>query len=134
MKKGICKCKKIKVHHRIHEINNKLFTFFFKFIVQEFQKLYIGGTRFHWIARTRLNRVRVFCQDVLGYTGYEAKYPLHEALIFKMIFRTYTKEQMINEYKFSPKVLGEEFDIIENCLKRRLTIRNMKKFMNLGVV
>ena len=38
----------------IHEIDNKLFAYFFQFMLTIFCNMFTGTKRFHWITRTKV--------------------------------------------------------------------------------
>ena len=40
-------------HIRVHEVDNFLFTAFFRFLINRFKEMYEGGKRFHWVPKTK---------------------------------------------------------------------------------
>ena len=76
---------------RCHEIDNKLFTFFFSYLRNQFKEIWPGDKRFHWIYSTRVLNSRAFYEVLTGAEQYHANYHKNETLMFKLVFTSFTK-------------------------------------------
>ena len=77
----------------MHEIDNKLFVAFFGYFLKKFKLVYSDNKRFNWRKIYKANYVELFFRNIFSFKTMEV-YKQHEALLFKLIFSTYSKSLM----------------------------------------
>ena len=96
----------------IHEIDNKLFAYFFQFMLTIFCNMFTGTKRFHWITITKVQKVKEFFQQTFDEFKNERAYKSNDALLFKLIFSSYTKRKMSRHF-FARVKLNEKWECID---------------------
>ena len=79
----------------MHVVDNLLFNAFFRFLINRFKEVYEGERRFHWVLRTKRKNVRLFYIGKLQICQSIKEYSDNEILLYKLIFGTTTKQQML---------------------------------------
>ena len=116
----------------MHEIDNKLFVAFFGYLLNKFKQVFSDNKRFNWRMVYKANYVELFFRNIFSFKSEEV-FKEHEALLFKLIFSTYSKSHM-EKCGFDQSLLNEQWDCIDRIRKRKRNFRMARKFFEIDTI
>ena len=90
-----------KKNRGMQETDNFLFVCFFQFLEGKFEKEYTGCKKYNWKPATRRMNTKQFYQKHFKVFRDDTIYQNYEALLFKLIYPTYTLSTM-KKHRFTP--------------------------------